>query len=132
MTLKRPLTALLIALDERMRRNILSGEKCITIREGARDYQPGVAMICCPIDTWCVRVEICDVRHCLISELTPEECRADGFCSIEHAVEELRRFYPNISEDSTVTVIRWQNATGKLVDKYRESIRLTVADRELW
>ncbi|MFH1839781.1 MAG: hypothetical protein ABH849_01390 [Nanoarchaeota archaeon] len=34
-------------------------------------------------------------------------------------VEDLNTYYPGFSEDSLVTVIRWDNVEGLLIDDYR-------------
>jgi len=116
MHIKRPLQALLIAPEDDMRRRILTGEKRITIREGARDYVPGRAMICCHLVTWCVQVNIVLVRHCALDQVTVEEYEADGFESVDDMLTGLRRFYPRMTPSSTVTVIHWDGEEGRLVE----------------
>lgn len=114
--MKRPLQALLIAQNPKMRLDILTGEKSITIRQGLRDYQPGPVMICCHLDPWCVRAEITDVVHSLLSSVPPEDLASDGYSDVNHAVSDLRRYYPDITGDTAVTVIKWTNVQGKLVE----------------
>lgn len=120
MTVLKPVPPfILIAPDDRMRTNILSGAKKITIREGHRDYQPGQAMICCHLVVWAVMVDVTDVKHCTLVDITPEEWESDGFTSQQNLLEGMRRFYPSLTFDSPVTVLRWQNARGTLVDEYQ-------------
>jgi len=121
-TLKKPLVALLIDPDREMRHAILEGRKKITIREGYREgYDPGrLVMLCCEKDPWCVMADIVEVRHCTLAEVTPEELEADGFGDHEDMWEGMRRFYPGLDWDSPVTVIRWENVRGKLVDDWAE------------
>lgn len=118
--LKKPLQALLIAPDEKMRENILSGKKKITIREGWRDYQKGSCMVCCPIEPWCIGVEINDIEHSSIAEVTPEQYKADGYNSRNEMISDLKRFYSDIGLESKVTIIQWNNASGKLVEEYKK------------
>ncbi len=118
-TLKRPLTALLIAPNDEVRKNILNGNKKITIREGHRDYVPGLVMICCPIDPFCVQANITEVKHCRLDEVTKEEYIGDGYKSASEMRDELRQYYPKIYYYSPVTVIKWDNVRGKLVDDYK-------------
>ena len=110
---------ILIAPDDRMRNNILSGAKKITIREGHRDYKPGQAMICCHLEVWAVMVDITSVDHCTLAEITLEEWEADGFTSQRDLLQGMRRFYPGLRLDSLVTVLRWENARGTLVSEYQ-------------
>ena len=121
-TLKRPLTALLIAPNDEMRRNILNGTKKITIREGHRDYQPGLVMICCPVDPFCVEATITDVKHCRLDGVTREEYIANGYKSASEMRDDLRQYYPKIDYYSPVTVIKWDNVGGKLVDDYKMQV----------
>lgn len=117
--MKQPLVALLISPDERMRNNIVSGTKTITIRDGHRDYRRGqTVMLCCHFEPWAVMADIKEVRHCLLSEVTQKELQDDGFKDVEDMLNGMRRYYPALEHDSPVTVIRWENARGKLVDGY--------------
>jgi hypothetical protein len=122
-TLKKPLVALLIAPDNGMRQDIIAGIKQITIREGYREgYDPGRPVIlCCEKDPWCVMADITKVRHCLLSEVTEEEWRADGYASREELLTDMRRFYPDMTWDSAVTIVSWNNVRGRLVDLWRNS-----------
>ncbi len=117
--LKRPLAALLIAPIEAMRDRILTGEKKITLREGHRDYRPGeLVQICCHLRTWCVQATVTAVSHCTMNDLTDEECQADGFADKADALQGMRGFYPKLTMDSPITVIRWDGVKGELVDNY--------------
>ncbi len=115
--MKQPLYALLIAPDEKMRHDAETGKKLITIREGHRDYRKGLCMLCCHLVPWAVMVEITEVRYCTAGEVTEEEYRANGYGSAEEMLADLQKYYPHLSWDSPVTVIRWKNPRGALVDK---------------
>ena len=119
--LKRVPPFILIAPDDRMRNDILSGAKKITIREGLRDYRPGPAMVCCNLVVWAVMVDITNVKHCTLADITAEEWESDGFTSQQDLLDGMRRFYPSLTFDSPVTVLRWENARGALVDAYQAS-----------
>lgn len=121
-TLKKPLVALRIAPNREERLAILDGRKKITIRDGYREgYNVGrPVMLCCQIDPWCVMADITKVRHCLLREVTEDECRAGGFSSREEFLTGMRQFYPEIKWNSAVTVISWDNVRGKLVDDWTE------------
>lgn len=114
--MKQALQALLIAPDHQMRTNIIYGRKTVTIREGHRDYHPGPVMICCHLVPWAVMADVISVRHCTLLEVTDEEYKADGFHSQDDLLAGMKRFYPDMTMDSPVSVIRWENARGFLAD----------------
>ncbi len=114
------LLALLIDTDKAMRQDIIAETKQITIREGWRDYQVGrPVMLCCQIEPWCVMADIVEVRHTRLREVYREEWEADGFDSKEDLSTGMQRFYPDMNWNSLITVIRWENVRGKLVDEFR-------------
>jgi hypothetical protein len=116
--MKQPLYALLIAPIPEMRQAILNGVKKITIREGHRDYRIDCpVMLCCHLEPWAVMADVVDVRHTTLEEISEEEYVADGFQSSEEMLSGMKRFYPNLSMNSPVTVIRWDNVRGILFDK---------------
>jgi len=115
--LKKPLQALLIA--EPSQRLVIVGSKKITIREGHRDYTVGEpVMLCDHNESFCVKAEITEVRHCLAKEVSKGEMRKDGYNSLSEMIEDLRTYYPDINENSNVTVIKWDNIEGILIDGY--------------
>ena len=116
--MKQPLYALLISPDEGMRHRIETHEKTITIREGHRDYRAGPVMLSCQIVPWAVMADITDVRHCTLREVAREEWEADGFVSQTDLLAQMRRYYPKLALDSEVTVIRWKDARGALVERH--------------
>lgn len=115
--MKHPLQALLIAPEQEMRDAILSGQKTITIREGHRDYRPGQVMLCCHLVPWAVMANITEVQHTTLREVLPADMEADGFDSLSYMLDRMKRFYPNLTEDSAVTIVRWEDANGFLVDR---------------
>ena len=74
-------------------------------------------MLCCHLEPWAVMADIVEVRHCLLEEVTEEEVRADGFKDRTDMLEGMKRYYPSLGYSSPITVIRWENARGKLVDE---------------
>lgn len=109
------LQALLISPETAMREAIVTGRKTITIREGHRDYQCGPVMLCCHLVPWVVQADITSVHRTTAAHVQGKDIRDDGFTNLDDMLEKLRRFYPKISEDSPVTVIRWENVRGALV-----------------
>src|SRR3990167_3095591 len=117
MELKQPLYALLIAPDSGSRWAIINEKKCITIREGHRDYRAGKpVMLCCQIEPWCVMADLTEVRHTTVAEVTKQEIEDDGFADRDDMLRQLQRFYPSLTMRSPVTVIRWTDVRGWLVD----------------
>ncbi len=110
--MKNPLYALLIADDSQMRLNLLTGVKKISIREGHRDYQKGPMMVCDHENPISVMVDITEVKHVTLSEVTQAEWEADGFVSQTDLLQQMRRFYPSINLESSVTIIFWENVRG--------------------
>ncbi len=118
--LKYPLAAILLAPEEPMWIAALQGKKQITIRQGHRDYRPGTTgILCCHHLCIAVKIDITEVRHCRLVELTHDELHDDGFLDYRDCVTQMRRFYPDMDFDSKVTVIRWSNVRGTAVDKFR-------------
>ena len=119
MELRRPLVALLLAPDEEMWERALDGRKRISIREGHRDYRVHeTLMVCCHIRDSAFMATVTGVRHCLLREVTQEECAADGFDSQAALLAGLQAFYPNLTLDSAVTVLRWGDTRGTSVQRY--------------
>jgi hypothetical protein len=114
--LKHPPQALLI--PEAAQKAVLTGMKRISIREGSRDYRADRPFfLCYPNNSFCVSADLTSVRHCKAREVTEEERRDDGYGSLREMVQDLRRFYPHLTKESKVTVLRWNNVEGSLVDQ---------------
>lgn len=114
--MKNPLYALLVAPDTYMREEILLGKQQTTIREGHRDYRSGPVMLCCHIEPWAVMADIIYVGFPTLGRVKEEDYQDAGFSTKEEMVEGLRKFYPDITLESPVTVIRWRNVRGILVN----------------
>jgi hypothetical protein len=116
--MKRALQAILMSASDEQWENILSKVKEITIREGERDYVPGFCVLT-NIDTnRSVGADITSVRHCKLKEVTHIECLEDNFRDHEDMYEGMKKYYPNMTPESDVTIIRWNNARGLLMDQY--------------
>ena len=104
---KKPLQAILIA-GERQKNLVEQKQKKITIREGLRDYELGIAILCCHILNWATKVEITSVTHTKFSEVSLDDLELDGFNNHEEGLESLKRYYPNFNLNSEVTIIKWE------------------------
>jgi len=105
--MKRAMQALLIA-GERQKEEVLSGKKKITIRKDHRDYSTGSVLIGCHILNWATLKTITGIRFTTVGELTPEELQDNGLLDDLDALEVLREYYPDLTLESKVTVIRWK------------------------
>jgi len=126
--MKNLLCAILISPDPESRRKILSGEKTCTIRKGTRNYKSGTAMLCCHVEPWAVMADITGICFCNLSNVAEKDFKSTGFDSQEEMLEGMRKFYPDINSESDVTVVRWENVRGKLVDDFRNPPRLDPCD----
>lgn len=123
--LREPDQSLRIAADHSMWGDVLSGRKTISIRTDHRAYRPGRILIGCHIFGIAVEADVLEeggVKHCKLHEITQEELEADGFVSHDDMLEQMRSsYYPDLHEDSDVTVLRWENVRGGAVDEFRDS-----------
>lgn len=117
----RALQALLISPDQEERAGIVAGRVTVSVRPGFRDYSIGTVMLCCHIEPWAVMADIVRVHHCELKNVPEDDCYAAGCRGREELLQKLRRFYPEIGADSTVTLINWMNVRGKLVDAQKQS-----------
>lgn len=123
------LKALLIARDERMWDDILSERKKISIREGHREVSEGRPLVLfTPEWNYVVLVDVLRVRRVQVRDLTPLEIERDGYASRAALIDGLRRFYPGLNLDTSITVVEWHNVRGKLVDEYRVNHGLLRSD----
>jgi hypothetical protein len=114
--LKHPLQALLITRDSH--EDVIAERKKISIREGHRDYREGLPFVlCCPDTSFCVKADLISVRHCLASQVNEKEWKDDGYSSLSEMISDLRKYYPYLTTKSPVTVLRWNNVRGYLVNK---------------
>jgi hypothetical protein len=88
-----------------------SGQKQITIRRGRRDFRPDdwVEGICAEGDRFILQVTGCEVTTAL--DISEEDLRDDGFCDLDDFFAGMRKFYPNLSEEDEITVIRFEVLT---------------------
>jgi hypothetical protein len=123
--MKQPLQALLMPPE--YQEITLNGSKKISIREGFRSFQKDKPLIICwPKNSFCVEADCTDVRYAKAKEITPEELKADFYSNSEEMLRAMIGFYPKFSLESEVTIVRWDNVRGKLVDDYRLAINKSL------
>jgi hypothetical protein len=86
---------------------LMSGAKQCTIRAGRRDVPLGPMRFEETNGTRAACVNVTDVRHKLLRELTDEEARVDGAKDAPEMKNALRQFYPDLTEDSEITLVFW-------------------------
>ena len=116
--IKKPLQALLMSPSEEQWESILSEKKKITIREGNRDYHLGAVIITNPERGYCLSATIAKVNHYVAREVPEQDFMDDGYKSRTEMISDLRKFYPDLTPDSEVTVIRWDNIQGRLLEEF--------------
>ena len=87
---------------------IRSGKKQITFRAGRRRFKAGeiVEGRCAEGVTVLLQIKSCVVKS--LGEVTEQEARDDLFESREAVLSGMRRFYPNMTWDSEVSLIRFE------------------------
>lgn len=104
--LKAPLVAILLA--EELIDATESGLKVQTVREGHRDYKTGKVVFACPEVAWSMIKEITDVKHTTPRTCAVADYKDEGWSSRKNMIEDLKRFYPDLTMDSPITVIRFK------------------------
>jgi len=91
------------ALDD-----ILSGRKRITFRAGRRRFRAGeiVDGKCAEGAVLRLRITACECKP--LKEVTEEEARADLFDSREVVLQGMRRFYPSMTWETEISLIRFE------------------------
>lgn len=107
-----------------VREMILAGQKTATIRVGCRKCPKDAELVLyCHIQPWVVMADVVSVRRCTLSEVTPQEFKDEGYddpaTAMNQYITNLKPYHPEVGPDSLVTVIRFTNVRGKLVDEYK-------------
>lgn len=110
---------------------ILEGYITAAIRPGSYDYRVGSALLIAvnPIfESWTVLANLTKVRICAISELVAAEAKAAGYDNLDDLLKALYTQYPNLTSNSVVTVIHWNNVRSHLLEQHMADIAAMVAD----
>lgn len=110
--MKRPVQALEIEDNPDVLLSIMLEQKKISLREGHRDYIPGKLIIYNCDNNFSIQVEITSVKHSTLAEITEVEMKADGYQSKEEMLTDMKRYYPDLTWESPMTVISWDNVQG--------------------
>jgi hypothetical protein len=86
-----------------------SGRKLITIRSGRRDVEVGpLALEATGGGHETVVVDVTTVWFCALKDVPPHWAAADGFGSVAALADGMRRFYPDIKPEDSVTCVIWR------------------------
>lgn len=81
------------------------GIKTTTVRRGVREYTSGIYDLYNPKKSVHGYVVINGVKVTTFGELTEDVAKTDGFKSLEELKNELLLFYPELVDDSPVTIV---------------------------
>lgn len=88
---------------------VLAGYKRITIRRGKREFERDITINGEP-------AEVTSYYHFKLKDVPLIDLLDDGFSSFSHTLETLQKFYPDMTDESEVTVVRF------FLEKHREAI----------
>jgi len=85
---------------------IIDGLKTLTIRKGRRDIALGDLIFEATNnpDKQLI-VNVTTVSYCLAKNVDDETVRLDGFESTEQMIKEMKRFYPDITTETELTLV---------------------------
>ncbi len=82
-----------------------SGRKVSTIRAGWRDYRPGRMLARCDTIGWKRELEVTAV---LLTKPRNISAQAYGYEDMDELIESLRKYYPDFSENSPITIVAFR------------------------
>lgn len=85
--------------------NLFDGSKTSTVRLGKREITLGALALESVSGGWGVIVNVTEVKHKKLSELSDDEAATDGGATAEQLKEALKRFYPESHGNSDITII---------------------------
>lgn len=95
-----------MALADDLFPSLEAGEKICTIRAGKRDFENGpLTFYTSSRNGHQVTVNVTEVRHKTLGELTDAEAQMDGASTAQEMAQALKRFYPDINADSMITIV---------------------------
>ncbi len=65
-------------------------------------------MLCCPKVSWCVEREITDVEVVALKNVKKVDIQADGFNDLDDLFSKLKEYYPDVTLDEPMTVVKWK------------------------
>jgi len=90
---------------------IRSGRKSTTIRRGRLSISKGMFLLTARTTDF-VSVNVTDIKHTRFKCLTEEDARKDGFKSLTELERVLLKYYPDLSDNSWVTIVSFDTSSG--------------------
>lgn len=87
--------------------SLLAGSKTCTIRAGKRDYTAGPLVFSAVNSNQSTVVKVTAVVHKKLGELTDDEAQKDGAATAAEMAQALKRFYPDITAESDITIVTY-------------------------
>lgn len=87
--------------------------KTTTVRSGVRNYVPGLYDMYNPDKTIHMYVNITGTEYKTFGELDDGVAKTDGFADAAELKNELLSFYPDLTDDSPVTVVYLDRYCGE-------------------
>jgi hypothetical protein len=81
--------------------------KTSTVRYGHRDYPLGEAILETPDEGMGAPININQVTYCRFKDLDDDVAHTDGFKNLGELKEALLEFYPDITDETEVTIVRF-------------------------
>ena len=81
------------------------GVKTTTVRRGERNYMPGIYDLYNPAKSVHGFVRIAGTKVTTFGALTDDVAKTDGFNSVNELKGELLSFYPDLTDESSVTIV---------------------------
>lgn len=118
----KPVEEALALGSEQMCWDAIDGVKQISVRPGNRRYTDGNVLVIYREEcAFIAKATVSSVRYCTLGKLTDEELQADGYITHNELLDDLNeRFYKgSLSLESDMTVLRWRDIKGPVVDDRR-------------
>ncbi len=84
---------------------LFDGSKNATIRLGKREIVLGALALEAVSGGWGAIVNVTNVRHKKMSEITQDEAYADGRMTLDEFSDVMKRFYPHATPDDEITIV---------------------------
>ncbi len=120
--MQRPLQAVLVSQPE-WKQAVLNGTTNTGYIYGHCNYHIGDVVFCSELEQWVIMAKITTVRHTTPKDITPDEYEVFGCRTMDDWIKNARVHKdpnqgPNIiTAGSPITIIRWNNLSGSLVEE---------------
>lgn len=87
---------------------INAGIKTTTVRNGVREYKNCLYYAYNPDKTYHTIIKITGTAITKFGSLTDDVAKTDGFNNVDELKQELLSFYPDLTDDSPVTIVHFE------------------------